>query len=205
MKPTKLYILRHGESEWNVLGKVQGQEDTSLTDRGREQAKKAAERLAEEEIDIIYSSDLKRAYDTAKAVGTELDLEVNKLSSIREIHFGIWQGLDLKTIRERYEDDYILWRKEPQNLKIENGETLQAVQDRAVKDIKKLVEENSGKNILLESHGTAIKTFIIGLLDMDMSSYCKFTIGNTGISIIEFREFSPVLKVLNDTNHVRGI
>lgn len=205
MKKTTIYLLRHGESEWNILNRVQGQENTSLTERGIEQAKKAAERLVDEDIDVIYSSDLKRAYDTAKTVGDKLNLEVNKLSSIREINFGIWQGLDLETIKELYRDDYILWRTEPHNLKIKNGETLETVKERSVKDVKKLVEENKGKNILFVSHGTALKTLILGLLDMDISSYCKFTIGNTGITIIEFREFSPVLKVLNDTNHVRGM
>lgn len=205
MKKTKIYIIRHGESEWNILNKVQGQEDTNLTDRGKKQAMKAAERLVDEDIDIIYSSDLKRAYETAKTIGDKLNLEVNKLSGIREINFGVWQGLDLATIEEKYKEDYILWRTEPHNLKIENGETLEIVKERAVRDVQKLVGENKGKNILLVSHGTAIKTLILGLLDMDISSYCKFAMNNVGLSIIEFREFSPVLKVLNDTNHVRGI
>lgn len=200
---TKLYLLRHGQSEWNVLNKVQGQKNTALTEKGIEQAHKAAERLAKEKIDIIYSSDLKRACDTAKIVGKKLNLEVKELCGIREIGFGVWEGLDLDTIQRDHEIHYKCWRTEPHRLKLEGGETLQIVQDRALKDVNKMVEENPGKNILIVSHGTAIKTLILGLLDIDISKYSKITIGNTGLSIIEFREFSPVLQVLNDTNHVR--
>lgn len=199
----KLYLLRHGQSEWNILNKVQGQQDTALTEKGIEQAKKAAKRLIGENIGAIYSSDLKRACDTANIVGKELGLEVTELCGIREIGFGVWEGLDLETIQRDHEEHYKCWRTEPHKLQLEGGETLQIVQDRALKDVNKLIEENPDKNVLLVSHGTALKTLILGLLDIDISKYSKITIGNTGLSIIEFREFSPVLQVLNDTNHVR--
>lgn len=200
---TTLYILRHGQSEWNVLNKVQGQENTQLTEEGVRQAHKAAERLIGENIDMIYSSDLSRAHDTAKIVADKLNLEVETLCGIREINFGIWQGLDLETIKKDHGDHYNLWRTEPHRLSLEKGETLSIVQERVLKDTNRLVSENPGKKILLVSHGTAIKTLILGLLDIDISKYNKITIGNTGISIIEFREFSPVLKLLNDCNHLR--
>lgn len=200
---TTLYLLRHGQSEWNVLHKVQGQEDTALTERGIEQAGMAAERLKDEKIDIIYSSDLRRAYDTAEIVGNKLNLDVNKLESIREVHFGVWQGLDLDTIKKEHGDDYKLWRTEPHNLNIKDAENLHTLRDRVLKDIQNLVSENPGKKILLVSHGAAIKALILGILDIDISKYNKLTVGNVGLSIIEYREFSPVIKVLNDTNHVK--
>lgn len=200
---TTLYLLRHGQSEWNILHKVQGQEDTVLTEKGVKQAQMAAERLKDEGIDIIYSSDLKRAYNTAEIVGNELGINVNKLESIREVHFGVWQGLDLDTIKRDYSDDYKLWRTEPHNLNIKDAENLHTLKERVLKDVQTLVSENPGKKILLVSHGAAIKALILGILDIDMSKYNKLTIGNVGLSIIEFREFSPVIKVLNDTSHVK--
>ncbi len=200
---TTLYLLRHGQSEWNILNKVQGQEDTLLTEKGIKQANKAAERLKNEGIDMVYSSDLKRAYNTAEIVGNKLNLEVNKLDAIREIHFGIWQGLDLNTIKNDHEEDYKLWRTEPHKLNIKNAENLQTLQKRVLGDVQTLVAENPNKKILLVSHGAAIKALILGILDIDLANYNKLTIGNVGLSIIEFREFSPVIKVLNDTNHLR--
>ena len=200
---TKLYLLRHGQSEWNILNKVQGQEDINLTDKGIEQAKKAADRLYNEEIDLIYTSDLKRAYETAKIVGSRLNLDINKVEGLREINFGIWQGLKLDEIKKDYESEYSLWRKEPHKLNLETAEKLSELQDRMLKTTNELIMRNPNRNILLVSHGTAIKALILGILDIDISKYNKITIGNVGLSIIEFREFSPVIKVLNDTNHVR--
>ncbi len=199
----KIYLLRHGQSEWNLLGRVQGQSDIDLNNKGIEQAKKAAERLVEEDIDLIYSSDLSRAYETAEIVGKKLDLEVGTLCGIREINFGTWEGLDTKTIEARHNEHYKKWRTEPHNIKFDEGEDLITVQKRALKDINKVMKENPGKNILLVSHGTAIKTIILGLLDIDISKYNKMTVGNVGISIIEFRDFSPVLKLFNDVHHVK--
>lgn len=200
---SKLYLLRHGQSEWNLLGKVQGQSDIDLNEKGIEQAKKVAERFLQEDIDLIYSSDLSRAYKTAEIVGEKLNLEVGILHGIRELNFGTWEGLDTKTIEAKHSEHYKCWRTEPHKMKFEQGEDLITVQKRALKDINKIREENPGKNILLVSHGTAIKTIILGLLDIDISKYNKMTIGNVGISIIEFRDFSPVLKLFNDVNHVK--
>ena len=199
----KLYLVRHGESEWNALGKVQGQSDTDLNNKGIEQAKEVAERLCKEDIDLIYSSDLKRAYETAEIIGDKLDLEVDILCGIRELNFGTWEGLDTETIEAEHNDHYKQWRTEPHKITFVDGEDLLTVQKRALKDIDKVRKENPDKNILLVSHGTAIKTIILGLLDIDISKYNKMTVGNVSVSIIEFREFSPVLKLFNDVNHLR--
>ena len=78
----KLYLVRHGQSEWNYQKKVQGQQDTILTEQGRIQAKKLGHRLKKENIDAIYSSDLKRAYETANIIGKEINLEVDRKSVV---------------------------------------------------------------------------------------------------------------------------
>lgn len=199
----KLFLLRHGQSEWNILNRVQGQEDTNLTDEGMLQARKAADRLYSEDIDLIYSSDLKRAHETAKIVGERLDLDVNSIKELREIHFGIWQGKELKDIKMNHLEKYNLWRSEPHKFTLEEAESLLELQERMLKAVNSLIKDNPDKNILIVSHGTAIKTLILGLLDIDISKYNKLVIGNVGLSIIEFREFSPVLISLNETNHIR--
>lgn len=199
----KIYLLRHGQSEWNLLGKVQGQSDIELNDKGIEQAQKAAKVFLDKEIDAIYSSDLKRAYQTAEIVGDKLNLKVNTLCGIREMNFGTWEGLPIETIEKDHIDHYKLWRTEPHEITFVDGENLKIVQARALADVKKIMSETSNKNILLVSHGTAIKALILGLLDIDISKYNKMAMGNTGISIIEFRDFSAVLTLLNDTNHLR--
>lgn len=198
----RLFLVRHGESEWNILNKVQGQKDTALTDNGIRQAEKLAERLKKESIDFIYSSDLKRAYDTAKIVGDKLGLKVNKLEGLREINFGCWQGLSINEIKEKFREEHLIWMTKPHVLDLPGGETLISLQERVLKAVNSIIKRHEGKNILLVSHGAAIKTLILGILDIDVSNYRKISLDNVGISIIEFREHNPVIKVLNDTSHV---
>lgn len=201
----KIYLVRHGESEWNILSKVQGQSNTNLTNAGREQAQKAAQRLMEEEIDIIFSSDLNRAFDTARIIGKVLGLEVNTFEELREMRFGVWEGLTTQEIIDKYSNEHVIWMTEPHKLNLPDAESLVALQERLLKIANILIKENKDKNIIIVSHGASIKALILGLLGIDISFYNKLTISNTSISIIEYRNYSPVLKVLNDTNHLREV
>ncbi|MGF7057056.1 histidine phosphatase family protein [Brassicibacter mesophilus] len=201
----KLYLIRHGESEWNILSKVQGQNNVNLTKKGIEQATKAAERLSKEKIDEIYSSDLDRAYDTAKIIADKLKLDVKKLQELREIKFGVWEGLTSSEIKENYKNEHMIWMTEPHKLQLPEAERLIDVQERMLKGVNKLMKENKDKNILIVSHGSAIKALILGILDIDLSSYNKISIGNVGLTIIEYRDYSPVIGVLNDTSHLKEV
>ncbi len=201
----RLYLVRHGESEWNILSKVQGQSNISLTDKGREQARKVAERLVNEKIDLIFSSDLNRAFETAQIIGKNLNLEVNGFKELREIKFGVWEGLTTKEIEEKYMKEHILWMTEPHKLNLPEAERLIDLQERLLKIVNYLVKENVNKNILIVSHGTAIKTLILGILGIDLSVYNRLSISNVSLSIIEYRDYSPVLRVLNDTSHLKEV
>lgn len=200
---SKLFLVRHGESEWNVLKKIQGQEDVPLSSNGILQAEKVARRLLKEKIHHIYSSDLKRAYDTAKVIGNNLNINVNKLKELREINFGSWQGLTSKEVQENHRDQHLIWMTNAHKLAVVGAETLLEVQERMIKITRTLIENHPNENILLVSHGSAIKALILGLLDIDLAVYNKMTIGNVSVSIIEFRDFNPVIKVLNDTCHLK--
>lgn len=201
----KLYLVRHGESEWNILSKVQGQSNTNLTSVGREQAKKVAKRLVEEKIDIIFSSDLNRALDTARIIGKTFGLEVNTFEELREIKFGIWEGLTTQEIVDKYTKEHLIWMKEPHNLNLPEAEKLIDLQERLLRIVNTIMKDNKDKNILIVSHGASIKALILGILGIDISFYNKLTISNTSLSIIEYRDYSPVLRVLNDANHLREV
>lgn len=201
----KIYLTRHGESEWNILKRIQGHKDIPLTNRGIKQANLIANRLIHEDIDIIYSSDLKRAYDTAKIIGDKIGLEPNLSKEFREINFGVWEGLSNDIIGSEYREEIHLWRKEPEKLKIKGGETLQEVQLRSMRKLESIINTNEDKNILIVSHGVTLKTMILGILDMDLFYFKNLTIDNVSLSIIEFREYNKVLKVLNDTSHLKEI
>jgi len=199
----KLYLVRHGESEWNKLKKVQGQKDILLTERGVEQAKLIGKRLKEEGIEKIYTSDLKRAYDTASIIGEILKIEVIPLKELREINFGIWEGLTSDIINSEFSKEHELWLKKPEQLKIEGAESIIDLQLRAMKGVNKIINDNNINNILIVSHSATLKTIILGLLNMDISHFKNITLNNVSLSIIEFRQYNRVLSLLNDTNHLK--
>ncbi|HHV46691.1 MAG TPA: histidine phosphatase family protein [Tissierellia bacterium] len=202
---TKIYLARHGESQWNILKMIQGQKDVPLTEKGINQAKLLGKRLKGEKIKKIYSSDLLRAYETAKIVGEIINVEVIALKEFREINFGIWEGMSNDELYKYYEEEYELWLRNPEKLILEGAETLYDLQKRAISGINKIIntKDSSINNILIVSHSATIKAIILGLLDMDISHYKNLALDNVSLSIIEFRKYNNVLKLFNDTSHVK--
>src|SRR5437660_2471183 len=111
--PLQLVFIRHGSSTWNDEGRIQGQLDPPLSEKGREQAEKLAARLRDETVDALYSSDLQRARSTADAVSGAIGKEVALLPELREVALGEWEGLNRHEIIERYPAEWKLWRTLP--------------------------------------------------------------------------------------------
>ncbi len=131
----KIIITRHGQTNWNLIGRIQGQKDIELNEVGIEQAKKLALKLSKEKIDIIYTSDLKRSYQTAKIISDTIKTNIIIDKNLREIHFGNWQGLTLSDIKKDFNQEYIIWRTEPHKLNLPGAEKLIEVQERMKKKI----------------------------------------------------------------------
>lgn len=205
MKLQRLFFIRHGQSEWNKLNMIQGQKNTILTEFGKKQAQSIGNRLLNEDIDIIYTSDLERAYATAKIISNVINKPLISSEFIREINFGPWEGITIKEIKEKYKDEYSIWLKEPDKLNINGIETLQTVQDRAMKYIDYIINENKGKNIAIVSHGALLKVLILGLLGIELSHYKNISLNNVSLSIIEFRDYNRVLTLFNDISHLKEL
>src|SRR5699024_2883573 len=199
----KIYLTRHGESKWNVLKKVQGQQNIDLTQKGIKQAEKLAKRLNNQEIDAIYSSDLSRAYETAKIVGAENKINIVKLKELREIKFGPREGLDIEEIINNYCEEHKLWLKTPHKLKLEKVETIEELKERAKKALDIILSNKELENVLIVSHGAFLKAILLVLLDLDISSFSRFSLNNVSLSIVEFRQYNNILKLFNDINHLR--
>src|SRR5688572_10410020 len=110
MPPTRILVARHGETDWNRLGSWQGQADPPLNDDGRRQAAALAEKLAGDRIAAVYSSDLRRASETAEALGTRLGVEVVLDRGLREIDVGSWSGLTRDEVETRFPEGFARWR-----------------------------------------------------------------------------------------------
>ncbi|NLW22473.1 MAG: histidine phosphatase family protein [Tissierellia bacterium] len=201
----RIFFVRHGESQWNVVNRMQGQNDIPLTEKGIKQANSIANRLVNENIDKIYSSDLKRAYETALIIGDRLNLDVTKMKEFREMNFGVWEGKTHDEIMAEYQEQFLYWKKEPENTRIDGAETLQELQERSMAALNEIISSNKEDSILVVSHGVTIKVMILGLLGMSLSNYKNLVIENVSLSIVELRDYNRVLKILNDTCHVKEI
>jgi len=202
---TRLFLIRHGQSEWNKLNLIQGQKNTILTDLGKRQAMSLGHRLESENIDTIYTSDLSRAYTTAKIISDIINKPLVSSEFLREINFGPWEGLSIQKIRDDYSYEYSIWNKEPHKLNMNGAETLKALQERSMGYINDIIYNNKGKNIAIVSHSATLKAIILGLLSINISHYKNISLSNVSLSIIECRTYNNVLTSLNDVSHLKEL
>ena len=204
MKTTVL-LIRHGETEWNTLGKFQGCTDIALSKEGIKQAELLKNRL-KGDFDYIYSSPLSRAFETANVLASDTDKEVTVASEIREINFGEWEGLTVKEISENYPEIFKAWRTDKTESYICGGDcSIHNAANRAQKCILDIVNQHKGKKIAIVAHGGIIKAGLIGIFGWDMTMYHKMALGNTCINTLTFTDdFNPALVGLNDTNHLKN-
>ena len=197
-----IYIVRHGQTEWNLLGKTQGHGNSDLTPKGIEQAELLADSMTKYPIDYIYSSDLGRAYQTAEIIGNKLSIEVEKTEALREMNFGTWEG---RIIKDKIEEDpelYKMWRNEPHLAKIPQGETLSQIKERTDAFIKEINEKYDGKHIVLVTHSLCARIMLLSFLDSDVKNIYRINQANTALNIIELRDYGPVVMKMNDTTHI---
>lgn len=196
-----IYLLRHGESEWNILKKIQGSKDSELTEKGKKQGLCAGKSLKDKDITSIYSSNLKRAKLTSKIVGKELNVDPIVENELREMCYGIIEGKTDEEVKKVFREEYKLWERTPEKFKIEGSETLREVQNRGMSVIERILEKDSSENILIVSHETIITTIILGLLGIDLDNYKNFSLNNTGITHISIEE-NNILRKFNDIAHL---
>ena len=197
-----IYIVRHGQTEWNLLGKTQGHGNSDLTPKGIEQAELLADSMTKYSIDYIYSSDLGRAYQTAEIIGNKLNIEVEKTEALREMNFGTWEGRIIKDIIEEDPELYKMWRNEPHLAKIPQGETLSQIKERTDAFIKEINEKYDGKHIVLVTHSLCARIMLLSFLDSDVKNIYRINQANTALNIIELRDYGPVVMKMNDTTHI---
>jgi len=153
---TRFILIRHGETDWNIEGRWQGQADVPLNERGREQAVQTAQALADIKFAAIYSSDLSRARETAEVLASVTKLKVQFDVRLREIHQGEWQGLLVSEIQVRYADAFHQRMTNPMLVAPPGGETALQVMERVVAVIEELRKIYSDQTVAIVSHGFAI-------------------------------------------------
>jgi broad specificity phosphatase PhoE len=194
---TSLTICRHGRTDYNDKGIVQGQVETEINETGEEQAEALAERLSTREFDAIYSSTMKRALQTARIVNKHHGLEINQVDSIREVERGKYGGEPfeemVEDIRAADEENH-LWKPE-------GGESLEELKQRALGFLEDIAE-SSHNNVLAVSHGGPIKVLVPGV--MGHTSKRSYQVGTDNCSVNELTCSGRYweINLLNSTNHL---
>lgn len=155
---TKIIMVRHGQSVANAQNRFAGHSDFDLTDLGRTQARLSAQYLAKIETpDVIYSSDLLRAHNTAAPFAEIYSLPINDRTGLRELYAGKWEGLELDKITELYGDDFDVWKNDFSYARCTGGESIQELYERIVAEVLSLVKQNPDKTLLITTHATPIR------------------------------------------------
>lgn len=154
MTSTRYCLVRHGETAWNTERRLQGHLDIALNDVGRAQAAATAEALAGEQFDALYASDLTRARDTAHALGTRIGRPAVLLPTLRERHYGLFQGLTYDEAMARHPDEYRRFMaREPGFAFSGGGESLLAFQQRISLALMQIAREHVGQHVVIVTHG----------------------------------------------------
>lgn len=200
---TSILLIRHAQTDWNVVRRWQGHKDVPLNRNGRYQSKKLAQRLADWPIDTIYTSDLQRAYDTAASVGKALNIEPIVDPALRERNGGQFQGLTIDELRSKHSEFWTQVRQEGKAPP--GGESNLEVARRIVTAYASYLTYHENKLFAIVSHGGALQLLISYVLGFPLGQLAAISLsGNTGISLIRIDGGRARLALLNDTVHIDG-
>lgn len=187
----KLILIRHGQTDMNKDQLYYGRLDVPINETGKEQAENTRKNLVELEIDYdkIYSSPMKRAYETAEIVNYK-NLEIEKDDELREMDFGIFEGLSYKEIIKKYPEEMEKLKKDWKTYSYVTGENPFMLQKRALKFLEKI---DKNKNNMVVTHWGIICTLLSFLFSSELEGYWKYQVKNGGIVIIEFSDGYPIL------------
>lgn len=197
---TRLLLVRHGEittsREWRYVGHL----DVALTETGVEQMKRIGERLKNERVDVLLSSDLQRTRKGAEIIGTMIGLKPQPNAAFREINLGEWEGLTRDEIVAQFPVEF---EERSQNLpyfRIRNGESFADLQARVIRQIETVLEEFKGKNIALIAHGGVNRVIITHVLGMELNNLTRIDQAYGCLNIIDYFDGMPVLRLLNSAD-----
>ena len=207
---SRIFLIRHGETNWNKEGRFQGQIDIPLNENGKDQARKTFEYLKNISFNKAFSSSMHRPYETAQIIlQNKKDLKIEKIDSLVEISHGLWEGKLESEIREKWPLLLKNWHDKPEEVIMPEGESIKDVSERSIKAFNKICLSQKDNDLsLIVAHDAVNKTLICNILGINYSNIWKIKQGNGGITIIDlFDDPSkpPVISALNITTHLGGI
>jgi probable phosphoglycerate mutase len=214
---TRLYLVRHGETDWNWGQRIQGHLDIPLNENGRQQSLALRSALAGICPTTVYSSDLARCSETARLAllpagsdpaspDTQPRVPIKFIPELRERGFGAWQGLTLSEVAARYPDEYACWNRRAPGFAPTDGETWESMNERIRSFLFRVVKDHPGETILAFSHGGPVKTAVAAALEVPSERSLPVAFSNTSVSALwSYPERGWTVAFLNDLCHLTEI
>jgi len=200
---TRVYLIRHGATQLSSEDRFSGGTDVDLSDEGRWQAARLAERLRDDRITAVYCSPMKRTLETAAIIARPHGLTPNQRDGLREIHHGHWETMRREDVELDFPEEYTAWQTDPFTFAPLGGESGLSVMARALPVIREIVVEHEDQNVALISHKATIRLLISSLLGFDARGYRdRLDQSPACLNILDFKD--PVrarLMLFNDVSH----
>lgn len=197
----KLLLVRHGQTDWNFTQRFQGHSDIPLNDTGRGQARSLAMRLSSQPFDVVYSSDLGRAFETANILAAGKG-EVKTDARLRELNFGEWEGLTYYEIEQKQPEKLATWEKDVYKNAPPNGETVEQLSKRVQCALDDLHEMHSDQTMLIVAHGGVLQSLVCQVLKLPSRMYWQFHTSPASLSEVAFYPAGAIINLWNDTSHL---
>lgn len=195
------YLVRHGQTDWNRAGKIQGTTDIPLNETGRQQAEQLATVLKERSgypaktrIDAVYASPLARAFQTAEILAKEEKLPLRRLTGLRERDFGCWEGKSWQQVEAEYPVEFHLWREQPMVGIPSGGESRKSCEERSERAIRQILEETAGDAVIV-AHG-GILVFLMNYLLRFHREPQEIIVANASLSVVSYDRSTGMGKLL---------
>lgn len=207
----RLILMRHGQTDYSLQNRYCGFSNPSLNNKGIWQSKMLAARLKDVRIDKVYSSDLKRTYETAEIIFKNNSIE--KVADLREMNFGIFEGLKYEDIIKKYPKLYRDWINNPMKVKIPNGERLKDLSKRVKERLSFILSQNEGKTLAVVTHNGPIRIVLCKALKFDLKTFWQIEQEISALNIIDYPGESPpclrrgfgrqaIVVKMNDISHL---
>jgi broad specificity phosphatase PhoE len=196
-----IFLVRHAESTWNRLKKIQGQKDPQLSPYGKKEAKLLGKRFKDLNFDAVYVSPLRRAQQTAElTVGKRTEITVDE--GLLEICLGDWEGKTLTQIRKKHGESFDRWAVRPSRIAIPHGEDFKTFVSRVRRTLRKIERRHPDGNVLVVCHGGVISTYATLVLNLPPDDVWCLTVKNASLTIVEAGKDIHKLVTFNDISHL---
>lgn len=202
MALTRIFLIRHGETEWNKLKRLQGHSDVKLSAEGIRQARVLSMYAPFQQLDAFYSSDLARAVMTAEILAAKFNLPVIKIPGLRETNFGDWEGKSIVELATELPNGFKNFFTAPEKCKPPHGETFLQCQARVMNALDKIIAAHENQNVVVVSHGAAIRLIICAALNIPINKMWSIGQFNAAVNILRVDDGNFTLELMNGTAHL---